>query len=66
MMKGFFQKTTKKIPYFLYQSLTRKTFENTSNVLILRYPLIKANALHKIAVHLVIVFGKHFSVHNVE
>ena len=44
-----------------------KKNDNASNVLILHYPLIKANALHKIAVQLVFsFFGKHFSVHYVE
>ena len=65
-MKGIFQKTIKK----MFQSLTpirEKHLRIQSNVLILHYPLIKWNALHKITIHLVVVFfGKHFSVHNVE
>ena len=54
VMKGISQKTTTNLFFVLVFNInTWKIFENTSNVLILHYPLIKANALHKIPVHLV-------------
>ena len=70
LWKEVFRKQSINYLFFVsfFKTKTWKTFENTSNVLIWRYTLIKANALHKIAVYLNVFFffGKHFSVQKVE
>ena len=58
LWKEVFRKQSINYLFFVsfFKTKTWKTFENTSNVLIWRYTLIKANALHKIAVYLNVFF----------